>query len=159
MDYLIREALKEDMSQVLGLIQELAVFEKEPNAVQLTVEELVDEGFGEDPLFHCFVAEVEKEIVGVALVYYRFSTWKGRSVHLEDLIVKESMRGVGIGKALYAEVMKYAKSKGVKRVEWVVLDWNKNAIDFYEKSGAMLLKNWYLVQMDEKKIDKFIATL
>ncbi|PKV49181.1 L-amino acid N-acyltransferase YncA [Aquimarina sp. MAR_2010_214] len=157
MNYVIRDAKQEDMAQVLGLIQELAIFEKEPDAVEITVEELIREGFGDHPLFHCFVAEVKDEIVGIALVYYRFSTWQGRSIHLEDLIVKESMRGTGLGKALYKEVLKYAKSKGVRRVEWVVLDWNTPAIDFYEKSGAKLLKDWYLVQMDQDGVNKFVS--
>ncbi|EZH72008.1 GNAT family acetyltransferase [Aquimarina atlantica] len=157
MNYVIRDAREEDMTQVLGLIQELAIFEKEPDAVEITVEELIREGFGDHPLFHCFVAEVKDEIVGIALVYYRFSTWQGRSVHLEDLIVKESMRGTGLGSALYKEVLKYAQSKGVRRVEWVVLDWNTAAIDFYEKSGAKLLKDWYLVQMDQDGVNKFVS--
>ncbi|WP_024769911.1 GNAT family N-acetyltransferase [Aquimarina macrocephali] len=157
MNYVIRDAREEDMTQVLGLIQELAIFEKEPDAVEITVEELIREGFGDRPLFHCFVAEVKGEIVGIALVYYRFSTWQGRSVHLEDLIVKKSMRGTGLGSALYKEVLKYAKSKGVRRVEWVVLDWNTPAIDFYEKSGAKLLKDWYLVQMDQDGVNKFVS--
>ncbi len=159
MEYIIRNAKTDDMSQVLDLIQELAVFEKEPDAVEITVDELIREGFGENPLFHCFVAEVQEEIVGIALIYYRFSTWKGRSIHLEDLIVKESMRGTGLGSALYAEVMKHAKDKGVRRVEWVVLDWNRNAIDFYEKSGAKLLKDWYLVQMSKEGVQKYTANL
>ncbi|WP_025741266.1 GNAT family N-acetyltransferase [Aquimarina pacifica] len=159
MDYIIRDATEKDMPQVLALIQELATFEKEPEAVEINVEELCREGFGSHPLFHCFVAEVSNKIVGIALVYYRFSTWKGRSIHLEDLIVNESMRGTGIGNALYSEVLKYAKSKGVRRVEWVVLDWNKNAIDFYEKSGARLLKDWYLVQMDQEGIQAFVSKL
>ncbi|MBP2833185.1 GNAT family N-acetyltransferase [Aquimarina sp. U1-2] len=159
MDYIIRDAKKTDMPQVLALIQELAVFEKEPEAVEITVEELIREGFGEHPLFHCFVAEVHQEIIGIALVYDRFSTWKGRTIHLEDLIVKEAMRGTGLGSALYTQVMKYAKEKGVRRVEWVVLDWNQNAIKFYEKSGATLLKDWYLVQMHQDGINKFIAQL
>jgi GNAT superfamily N-acetyltransferase len=157
MNYVIRDAREDDMTQVLGLIRELAIFEKEPDAVEVTVEELIREGFGDHPLFHCFVAEVKDEIVGIALVYYRFSTWQGRSVHLEDLIVKESMRGTGLGSALYREVLKYAKSKGVRRVEWVVLDWNTPAIDFYEKSGAKLLKDWYLVQMDQNGVNKFVS--
>ncbi len=157
MEYIIRDATAQDMTKVLVLIQELAVFEKEPDAVEVTVDELIEEGFGQHPLFHCFVAEVANEIVGIALVYYRFSTWKGRTIHLEDLIVKESMRGTGLGSALYKEVMKYAKSKGVRRVEWVVLDWNKKAIDFYERSGAKLLKDWYLAQMDEKGLENFLS--
>ncbi|TSE07691.1 MULTISPECIES: GNAT family N-acetyltransferase [Aquimarina] len=159
MDYIIRDAREQDMAQVLTLIQELATFEKEPDAVEVTVDELIREGFAEHPLFHCFVAEVQDKIVGIALVYYRFSTWKGRSIHLEDLIVSESMRGTGLGSALYAEVLKYAKSKGVRRVEWVVLDWNTHAIDFYEKSGAKLLKDWYLVQMDKEGVHNFVAAL
>ncbi|WP_459210515.1 GNAT family N-acetyltransferase [Aquimarina rhabdastrellae] len=156
MDFSIRDAVQEDMSQVLDLIQELADFEKEPDAVDITVDDLIKEGFGTQPLFKCFVAEMNEEIIGAAIIYDRFSTWKGRTVHLEDLIVKASMRKKGIGKALYTRVMHYAKDKGVKRVEWVVLDWNTNAIDFYEKSGATLLKDWYLVQMSEKGLATFV---
>lgn len=159
MDYIIRDAKEQDMAQVLDLIEELATFEKEPDAVEVTVNELVREGFGESPLFHCFVAEVQNKVVGLALIYYRFSTWQGRSIHLEDLIVNKSMRGAGLGSALYAEVLKYAKSKGVRRVEWVVLDWNRHAIDFYEKSGAKLLRDWYLVQMNQEGIHNFVAAL
>ncbi len=144
------------MPQVLELIKELATFEREPEAVVVTVEELQKEGFGENPLFKCFVAEVEYKIVGMALVYFRFSTWKGRTIHLEDLIVNNEMRGTGIGRALYQEVLKYAKSQGVKRVEWVVLDWNEGAIKFYERSGAKILKDWRTVHMDEQGITNFI---
>lgn len=144
------------MPQVLGLIKELATFEREPDAVVVTVEELEKEGFGETPLFKCFVAEVEHKIVGMALVYFRFSTWKGRTIHLEDLIVNNEMRGTGIGSALYQQVLKYAKSQGVKRVEWVVLDWNEGAIKFYERSGAKILKDWRTVHMDEKGITNFL---
>ena len=92
----------------------------------------------------------------MALVYDRFSTWKGRSIHLEDLVVNSDLRGRGIGKALYSEVIKYAVKRNVKRLEWVVLDWNKNAIDFYESSGAKLLKDWYLVQMDQSRMEKYL---
>ena len=108
----------------------------------------------DNKLFTCFVAENENEIIGMALVYFRFSTWKGRTVHLEDLIVKQHYRSEGIGTLLYTTVVQYAKQQGVKRVEWVVLDWNQNAIDFYEKSGATLLKDWYLVQLGEEHIKK-----
>ena len=108
MNIFVRESTPNDMPQVLGLIKELAVFEKRPNAVEVTVETLIKEGFSLNPLFTCFVAEVDQEIVGMALIYYRFSTWKGRSLHLEDLIVKEKMRGSGIGKALYTKVIEYA---------------------------------------------------
>ena len=110
-------------------------------------------------MFTCFVAEVEKEIVGMALVYDRFSTWKGRSIHLEDLIVSEKMRGNGVGKALYSKVIAYAAAQKVKRLEWVVLDWNEGAIKFYEKNGARMLKDWYIVQMDEEGIKNYMETL
>lgn len=152
----IRESKKEDMPQVLELIKELAVFEREPDAVIITVEDLEKEGFGAHPLFKCFVAEVDNEIVGMALVYFRFSTWKGRTIHLEDLIVKEKMRGSGVGSALYKEVINYAKSQNVKRVEWVVLDWNEGAIKFYERSGAKILDDWRTVHMDEQGITNFL---
>lgn len=152
----IYKAEKDDMPQVLDLIKELAIFEKEPTAVEVTVQDLLNEGFGDEPLFTCFVAKVENEIVGMALVYFRFSTWKGRTVHLEDLIVKESMRGKSVGKALYTQVLKYGHDHGVKRVEWAVLDWNEPAIRFYEKSGAILHKNWFLVEMNEQGIINYI---
>lgn len=144
------------MSAVLGLIQELAVFEKEPDAVVLTVADLERDGFGENPLFHTFVAEVNGEIMGMALYYYRYSTWKGKTIHLEDLIVKEAYRGTGTGLALYTEIMKQGKKEGVRRIEWNVLDWNEHAIRFYEKSGAKLLDDWRVVQMDEDGIKRFL---
>ncbi|SEM06235.1 Acetyltransferase (GNAT) family protein [Aquimarina amphilecti] len=159
MDYIIRDAVVGDMPQVLTLIEELALFEKEPDAVDVTVEDLIKEGFGEKPLFHCFVAEINNELVGLALVYFRFSTWKGRTVHLEDLIVRESMRGSGIGMALYKRVMKYGMEKGVKRVEWNVLDWNKPAVNFYLKSGAKILEGWQVVQMDEHGLNAFVSKM
>ena len=159
MDFIIREGVADDMPQVLLLIEELAIFEKEPNAVEVTVNDLIKEGFGKEPLFHCFVAETKQGIVGLALLYYRFSTWKGRTIHLEDLIVRESMRGKGIGMALYTRVMQYGKEKGVKRVEWNVLDWNIPAVDFYLKSGAKILEGWQVVQMDDKGLNAFITAL
>ena len=153
---IIRDARKEDMPAILELIRELAAFEKEPDAVSMTVGTLEKEGFGEQPLFHAFVAEVDGKIEGMALVYYRFSTWKGRTLHLEDLIVREEKRGTGLGNGLYKRVIQYAKQQGVKRVEWVVLDWNQHAIDFYERSGATVLKDWYTVQMDEAKMVRYV---
>jgi GNAT superfamily N-acetyltransferase len=156
MNISVRLSTPVDMPQVLKLIKELAFFEKEPDAVEVTIDELVKEGFGENAIFTCFVAEVDKKIVGMALVYDRFSTWKGRSIHLEDLVVNTTLRGKGIGKALYSKVIEYAYERNVKRLEWVVLDWNKNAIDFYESSGAKLLKDWYLVQMDSQGIKNYL---
>ncbi|HRA72951.1 MAG TPA: GNAT family N-acetyltransferase, partial [Flavobacterium sp.] len=128
----IRKGNPEDMEAVLSLIKELAVFENESNAVVITAEDLVRDGFGSAPLFHVFVAEVESKIVGIALYYYRYSTWKGKTIHLEDLVVKENMRGSGIGFALYSEIIKQGKKDKVRRIEWNVLDWNTPAINFYK---------------------------
>ena len=154
---IIRKALKKDMPCVLELIQELAIFEKEPDAVVVTVDDLVRDGFSEQPLFQCFVAEVENEIIGMALFYYRYSTWKGKTIHLEDLIVKESKRGTGAGFALYKEIIQQGKAENVRRIEWNVLDWNTPAIDFYEKSGAKVLGDWRVIHMDENGIKNFIS--
>ena len=156
MDYTIRKAEKKDLPQILELIKELAAFEEEPDAVEVDVNQLEAEGFGEHPLFTCFVAEVEGRIEGMALVYFRFSTWKGRTVHLEDLIVRQEKRGTGLGSALYKRVISYALELGVKRTEWVVLDWNKPAVEFYERSGATVFNNWNTVQMDENAMKNFI---
>jgi GNAT superfamily N-acetyltransferase len=152
----IRKGNPEDMQAVLGLIQELAAFEKEPDAVLITVDDLTRDGFGEVPLFQVFVAEVDSEIVGIALYYYRYSTWKGKTIHLEDLVVKDKMRGTGIGYALYSEIIKQGKKDKVRRIEWNVLDWNTPAIEFYEKSGAKVLGDWRVAQMSEDAINYFV---
>lgn len=155
----IRKGEKKDMKAVLDLIRELASFEKEPNAVEVSAADLERDGFGNYPLFHTFVAEVDEQIVGIALYYYRYSTWKGKTIHLEDLIVTEKMRGSGLGFALYSKILEQGKKDKVRRIEWAVLDWNKPAIDFYIKSGAKILDDWRVVQMDEKGINKFLSNL
>ena len=152
MSTIIRKALPEDIPAIYKLICELAIFEKEPDAVEVTEEELYKYGFSDDAFYHCIVAEVSGEVIGIALFYFRFSTWKGKAVHLEDLIVTQSYRGKGIGQALYDEVLLFSKAEGVRRVQGEVLDWNQPAIDFYEKSGASILKDWYLAQMHEPKL-------
>ncbi len=162
---IIRKGNPEDMKAVLGLIQELAVFENEPDAVLVTEEDLIRDGFGSVPLFNVFVAEIKndsnnsgqaKQIVGIALYYYRYSTWKGKTIHLEDLVVKESMRGTGVGYALYSEIIKQAQKDKVRRIDWNVLDWNTNAINFYENSGAKVFDEWRVAQMDEAAINYFV---
>lgn len=152
----MRTAVKGDMPRVLELITELAVYEKEPDAVEVTAEELVSAGFSSQPQFICFVAEVSGKIAGMALVYFRFSTWKGQTVHLEDLIVEQKMRGKGIGQALYKAVLEFGYKQGVKRVQWEVLEWNTPAVEFYERSGAKLLKDWWLVHMQEEELKNYI---
>jgi GNAT superfamily N-acetyltransferase len=152
----IRKGTQEDMPAVLDLIKELAVFEKEPDAVVITVTNLVEDGFGENPLFYTFIAEVEGKIVGIALYYYRYSTWKGKTIHLEDLIVTSSMRGKGVGGALYKQIMELGNKEGVRRIEWNVLDWNTPAITFYENTGAVIKKDWLVAQMDVAGVKKFL---
>jgi len=147
------------MPAVLGLITELAIFEREPDAVVVTVDDLRRDGFGDNPLFHAFVAEHNGEIVGMALYYYRYSTWKGKTIHLEDLIVTEKMRGTGLGSALYKEIIRQGKRENVRRIEWNVLDWNTPAIDFYKKSGARILDDWRVAQMDGAGIDNFLRNI
>jgi GNAT superfamily N-acetyltransferase len=145
------------MKQVLERIRELAVYEKEPEAVVITEADLIRDGFSDTPLFKCLVAEEKDTLLGIALFYFRYSTWKGKTIHLEDLIVKESERGRGIGMALYREVIRRGQEEGVRRIEWAVLDWNTPAIRFYEKSGARVLPDWRVVQMDENGIATFLG--
>lgn len=159
MSFSIREGKIEDMPSVLNLIKELAHFEKEADAVIISVADLEKDGFGNSPLFKTFVAEVDEEIVGMALFYPRYSTWKGPTIHLEDLIVKKNKRGLNIGSALYKKVIEYGHNMGVKRMEWVVLGWNTPAIEFYKKTGAHLLDDWKTVQMDELAIKNYLKTL
>ncbi|MGL4582009.1 MAG: GNAT family N-acetyltransferase [Flavobacterium sp.] len=151
----IRKSTINDMPDVLALIKELATYEKQPDAVLITIEDLERDGFGKNALFNVIVAEHQNNIIGMALYYNRFSTWTGKTIHLEDLIVTESARGTGAGYALYAEIMNIAKAEGVRRVEWVVLNWNEPAINFYKKSGATILEDWYTVQMDQNGIEQF----
>lgn len=152
----IRKGTKEDVSSILSLISELAVFEKEPDAVVVTEADLLRDGFSENPLYYTFIAEENGEVIGMALYYYRYSTWKGKTIHLEDLIVRENKRGTGAGFALYKKIIEQGKLDGVRRIEWNVLDWNVNAIKFYEKSGAKILDDWRVVQMDENGIQTFL---
>ena len=153
---IIRKGIQKDMPAVLDLIKQLATFEKEPEAVVVTVDELVRDGFGKNPLFYTLVAEIENKIIVIALYYNRYSTWKGKTIHLEDLIVKEENRGSGAGFALYSEIIMQGKKDNVRRIEWNVLDWNTPAIEFYKKSGAKVLDDWLVAQMDEEGINNFI---
>ena len=156
MDFIIRRGQTKDMQSVLDLITELAVFEKEPDAVDISVDDLVKDGFSENPKFKIFVAEQENQIIGIALFYERYSTWKGRTIHLEDLIVTKNKQKIGAGKALYTAVLKYAFDHNFNRVAWEVIDWNVNAIDFYKSTGATYLNDWSVVQMNKENLAKFI---
>lgn len=158
MKFIIREGKREDMPAVLNLINELAIFEKEPEAVEITVDDLEKDGFSENPKFKIFVAEEENAIIGIALFYERYSTWKGKTIHLEDLIVTKSRQKIGAGKALYTAVLKYAFDNDFNRVAWEVIDWNTNAIEFYKSTGATYLNDWSVVQMNKENLAKFIQS-
>ena len=153
----IRLAEIKDSEQILNLIKELADFENELEKVELNLSDIKKDGFGKNSVFKCFVAEYMNSIVGIALFYPRYSTWKGPTFHLEDLIVTKTMKGKGIGTKLLNAFVNYAKNAGVKRVEWEVLDWNKKAIDFYNKNGAVIFNDWKIVKMSSKSMINFLA--
>ena len=155
MEVEIRHANPQDMTHVLRLIKELALFEKEPDQVVINLNDLLNDGFNDPKRFTCFVAEKGVEIVGMALVYFRYSTWKGCILHLEDLIVSEPYRGHGIGSQLLETVFAYGASKNVKRISWEVLDWNAPAIAFYKSKGAIIKEEWRVVHFPEKEINKY----
>lgn len=156
MEFTIRKAEKTDAASLLGLIRELAIFEREPEAVVVTEKDIQIHGFGPTPLFHCIVAEKNHTVVGMALFYPRYSTWKGPTFHLEDLIVTEVHKGKGVGTALYQAFIAEAYEAGVNRIEWVVLDWNTPAVQFYKNSGAKVLEEWNTVQMDRDAMDAYL---
>ena len=156
---IIRKANSDDVKDILRLLIELAIFEKEPDAVKVTEQKLRRDGFGENPKFQCIIAEIDKTIVGLAFYTPRYSTWVGDTLHLEDLIVTEKMRGKGIGTLLYKSFLEEAKRRDVNRVEWSVLDWNKPAINFYKKTGAIIdgLDQWKIVRMNKQIIDDYLS--
>lgn len=142
MSYTIRAGAEKDLPQVLELIKELAVFEKAAGEVEVTLDEMCNWGFGKNKLFDCFVLENESGIVGLALYYYKYSTWKGKCLFLEDIIVTEKERNKGYGRLLFNEVIKIAKKEKVRRMEWQVLDWNRPAIEFYKKYNSGFDGEW-----------------
>ena len=155
----IRKANSDDVKDILRLLIELAVYEKEPDAVKVTEKELIRDGFGENPKYQCILAEADNTIVGLAFYTPRYSTWVGDTLHLEDLIVTEKMRGKGIGTILYKSFLEEARRRDVNRVEWSVLDWNKPAIDFYKNPGAIIdgLDQWTIVRMNKQIIDDYLS--
>jgi GNAT superfamily N-acetyltransferase len=138
----IRIGQESDMPQVMDLIMELAVFEKSPESVKMTVSELEKHGFGDHPDFGLLVAESDGELLGMALYYYCFSTWRGKYLYLEDLIVRESARKLGAGSKLFTALVEKTKTEGLRQMGWQVLDWNEPAIEFYKKHGAELQSEW-----------------
>lgn len=148
----IRKGKASDLPQVLELIKELALYEKAPSEVTVTLTELIEDSFGDKPVFYFFVAEQGSEILGTAIYYIKYSTWKGRCVYLEDIIVKESQRGKNIGTNLFNAVLLESKNLGAKRMEWQVLDWNTPALHFYEKFNALVDPSWVNCKLTEEQI-------
>jgi GNAT superfamily N-acetyltransferase len=142
MNIIVRKSNEADMPQVLALIKELALYEKAPEAVINTVEDMIADGFGDRPVFFCDVAEVENRIVGIAVYFIKYSTWKGKVIYLDDIVVTEPMRGKGIGKKLFDHVAKESVKLNAKQLHWQVLDWNKPAINFYKKYSAEFDSEW-----------------
>jgi len=138
----VRPATERDVPQILALVQELALYEKAPDEVENTVARMKEDGFGENRIFKAFVAEVDGTVVGTAITYFRYSTWKGKCLFLEDLVVTETMREKGVGKALFNQCMAFGKETHCKRMNWQVLDWNTPAIEFYKKYNADLDEEW-----------------
>ncbi len=152
MELTIRKGRKEDCKAVLELIKELAIYEKEPDAVDLDLKTLEEDGFGSDPAYDLIVGEANGEIKGIALFYEKYSTWKGRALYLEDLIVTESFRGKGMGLKLFKAVIKEAYERSAGRMEWQVLDWNQPAIDFYKDFGASIETEWLNGRFSKEQI-------
>jgi GNAT superfamily N-acetyltransferase len=139
---LIRRAVKEDCPRLLDLIRELADYEKAPDEVTVTLEHFINSGFGPNPVWWAFVADVDSQVEGFALYYVRYSTWKGQRMYLEDLIVTEKMRGKGLGKLLFDQLLLEVKEKNFQGMVWQVLDWNEPAINFYKKYSAAFDAGW-----------------
>ena len=139
----IRRAIKEDCPRLLELITELAIYEKAPDDVTVTLEHFTESGFGETKVWWSFVAEMDGVIQGFALYYIRYSTWKGQAMYLEDIIVTEAMRGNKIGKLLFDQLIEEAKEKKFNRIIWQVLKWNEPAINFYKKYNAEFDGEWF----------------
>jgi GNAT superfamily N-acetyltransferase len=142
MKTVVRRATKDDCPRLLELIQELATYEKAPDEVTVTLDHFAESGFGKQPVWWAFVAEVDERIVGFALYYIRYSTWKGQAMYLEDILITNEMRGKGIGKLLFDRLIEEAKEKKFNRIIWQVLDWNEPAINFYKKYNADFDGSW-----------------
>lgn len=154
----IRQGKKEDLPRVLELIKELAEYERAPHEVTNTIGRLEDDGFGPHPVYGFFVAEGAEGIIGLSLYYWRYSTWKGKRLYLEDIIVTESQRGRGAGKLLFDRTMQKALEENCTGMMWQVLDWNEPAIRFYEKYGAKLDGEWVNCSLEAEQIRKLVGS-
>jgi GNAT superfamily N-acetyltransferase len=156
MNITIRKGTENDLPAALDLVKELAIFEKAPNEVEVTISEMQNWGFGPNKVFDFFVLEKETKIIGLALYYFKYSTWKGKCLFLEDIIVTESERKNGYGKLLFNEVVKVSKQQKVRRMEWQVLEWNTPAIEFYKKYNAVLDGEWINGKLTGEQLEDLI---
>ena len=153
----IREGQKQDLPRVLELIKELAEFERAPHEVTNTLDMLEEDGFGARPVYGFFVAETSDRIMGLSLYYWRYSTWKGKRLYLEDIIVTESERGKGAGKLLFDRTMQKCLEENCTGMMWQVLEWNEPAINFYKKYGSKLDGEWVNCNLEAEQIRKLLA--
>ncbi len=153
----IRRGRKEDIPRTLELIKELALYERAPHEVTNTVELMEHDGFGANPIYGFFVAEQDGVIIGISLYYWRYSTWKGKRLYLEDIIVTESERGKGAGKLLFDRTMQHALDEGCTGMMWQVLEWNEPAINFYRKYGAKLDDEWTNCSLERDQIQALLS--
>ena len=153
----IREGRRQDLSHVLELIKELALFERAPHEVTNTLEMLEEDGFGPRPVYGFFVAETSEKIIGLSLYYWRYSTWKGKRLYLEDIIVTESERGKGAGKLLFDRTMQKCLEENCTGMMWQVLEWNEPAINFYKKYGSKLDAEWVNCNLEAEQISKLLS--
>jgi GNAT superfamily N-acetyltransferase len=154
---IIRDGKKEDLPRALELVKELALYEKAPDEVINTVKLMERDGFGPQPIFGFFVAENETGIVGLSLYYWRYSTWKGKRLYLEDIIVTESERGKGVGKILFDRTMQHALDTDCTGMMWQVLDWNEPAINFYKKYGSKIANDWLNCNLEREQINVMLG--
>ncbi len=152
----IRTGKKADLPRVLELVRELAAFERASHEVTNTVYDMEQDGFGPHPVFGFFVAERDDDIVGLSLFYYRYSTWKGKRIYLEDIIVTERERGKGIGKLLFERTMRKTLEDGCSGMTWQALDWNEPALEFYRKYNSKLDGEWITCTLETEQIRQFI---
>lgn len=151
MDIVVRKGRKEDLPAILGLIRELAEYEKASHEVVNTVEDMERDGFGPTPVFSSLVAEADGRIAGAAVYFIKYSTWKGKGVYLDDIVVTAPLRGKGIGSLLFEAVMEDARAVGARQLHWQVLDWNEPAIRFYKKYNASLDDEWINCKLEWRK--------
>lgn len=142
MSFEIRKGNAADVPEIMRLVRELAIYEKAEHEISNTNELMLQEGFSKNPAFGVFMGEADGVIVGMALYYYRYSTWKGRRMYLEDLIISEQFRGQGFGKALFEAVIEEGKKESCSGMMWQVLDWNESAIEFYKTYGTSFDEEW-----------------